>query len=56
MNADSMIDLPAPKFSGLLQNIFPDGTIQYDNRIGSAEDFPLTSAELAEVLSASGDS
>lgn len=39
-----------PKFSGLLQSIFPDGTIQYDGQIGAPEDFPLTDAELAEVL------
>jgi hypothetical protein len=33
-----------------LQNIFPDGTIEYDGEIGVPEDFPLTDAELAEVL------
>lgn len=38
-----------PKFSGLLTNIFPDGTIEYDGQIGAPEDFPLTEAELAEV-------
>jgi hypothetical protein len=38
-----------PKFSGLLRNIFPDGTIEYDGQIGAPEDFPLTEAELAEV-------
>jgi len=38
-----------PKFSGLLQSIFPDGTIQYDGQIGQPEDFPLTEAELWEV-------
>jgi hypothetical protein len=39
-----------PKFSGLLGNIFSDGTIEYDGQIGAPEDFPLTEAELAEVL------
>ena len=38
-----------PKFSGLLQNIFPDGTIEYGGQIGMPEDFPLTQAELLEV-------
>jgi hypothetical protein len=38
-----------PKFSGLLTNIFPDGTVEYDGQIGAPEDFPLTEAELAEV-------
>ena len=38
-----------PKFSGLLQNIFPDGTIEYDGQIGLPDDFPLTDAERAEV-------
>lgn len=33
----------------LLQNIFPDGTIEYDGEIGMPEDFPLTDAELNEV-------
>ena len=48
-----VIEEPAPeppKFSGLLRNIFPDGTIEYDGEIGLPEDFPLTDAELAEVL------
>jgi len=47
------IEEPAPeppKFSGLLSNIFLDGTIEYDGQIGAPEDFPLTDAELAEVL------
>ena len=39
----------SPRFSGLLSNIFPDGTIEYDGEIGLPEDFPLTDAELAEV-------
>lgn len=39
-----------PKFSGKLQSIFPDGTIQYDDQIGPPEQFPLTEAELAEVV------
>jgi len=38
-----------PRYSGLLQNIFPDGTIEYDGQIGLPEDFPLTEAELHEV-------
>jgi hypothetical protein len=38
-----------PKYSGLLQNIFPDGTIEYDGTIGTPDQFPLTEAELAEV-------
>ena len=38
-----------PKFSGLLSNIFPDGTVEYDGQIGPPEDFPLTDAEWAEV-------
>ena len=41
-----------PKFSHLLINIFPDGTVEYDGEIGAPEDFPLTEAELAEVESA----
>ena len=32
-----------------LQNIFPDGTIEYDGQIGEPDDFPLTDAERAEV-------
>ena len=40
------------KFSHLLINIFPDGTVEYDGKIGPLEDFPLTEAELAEVDSA----
>jgi hypothetical protein len=43
-----------PKFSRLLVNIFPDGTVEYDGEIGPPEDFPLTEAELAEVDSAFG--
>lgn len=39
-----------PKFSGLLQCIFSDGTVQYDGQIGPPEQFPLTDAELNEVL------
>lgn len=38
-----------PKFSGLLQNIFHDGTVQYDDQIGNPDDFPLTEAEWNEV-------
>ena len=38
-----------PKFSRLLINIFPDGTVEYDGEIGPPEDFPLTEAELSEV-------
>lgn len=33
----------------LLQSIFPDGTIQYDDQVGLPEDFPLTDAELLEI-------
>jgi hypothetical protein len=40
-----------PRYSGLLQSIFPDGTIQYDGVVGEPDEFPLTDAELAEVLS-----
>jgi hypothetical protein len=43
-----------PKFSRLLINIFPDGTVEYDGEIGPPEDFPLTEAELAEVDSVFG--
>jgi hypothetical protein len=43
-----------PKFSHLLINIFPDGTVEYDGEIGPPEDFPLTEAELTEVNSALG--
>lgn len=41
-----------PKFSRLLINIFPNGTVEYDGENGAPEDFPLTEAELAEVDSA----
>jgi hypothetical protein len=41
-----------PKFSGLMSNVFPDGTIEYDGKIGQPESFPLTEAELAEALTA----
>ena len=53
-----MTDLPldieettveAPKFSGLLHSIYPDGTIGYGDEIGLPENFPLTEAELTEV-------
>ncbi len=39
-----------PRLSGLMTNIFPDGTIEYDGEIGLPEDFPLTDAELAQAL------
>lgn len=39
----------APKFSGKLQSIFPDGTVQYDDQIGQPDQFPLTDAERIEV-------
>ena len=39
-----------PKFSGKLENIFEDGTVQYDGVIGKPEDFPLTECELNEVM------
>jgi hypothetical protein len=38
------------RFSGKLENIFEDGTIQYDGVIGKPEDFPLTECELDEVM------
>jgi hypothetical protein len=38
-----------PKFSGKLQSIFPDGTVQYDDKIGLPSEFPLTEAELKQV-------
>jgi hypothetical protein len=38
-----------PRYSGLLETIFPDGTIAYDGQVGPPENFPLTEAELAEV-------
>ncbi len=48
--------VPAPpKFSGKFQSIFPDGTIQYDDQIGDASDFPLTEAELAEYARATSN-
>jgi hypothetical protein len=46
------IEEPAPepiKFSGLMSNVFPDGTIEYDGKIGTPEGFPLTEAELTEA-------
>jgi len=56
MNSDFIEPAEAPpeppKFSHLLINIFPDGTVEYDGQIGAPEDFPLTEAELAEVESA----
>jgi len=52
---NEIIDTPEvvepPKFSGKLQNIYSDGTIQYDDQVGKPEDFPLTEAELAEIRS-----
>lgn len=39
-----------PRFSGKLENIFQDGTIQYDGVIGKPEQFPLTEYELNEVM------
>lgn len=46
------IEEPTPeplKFSGLMTNVFPDGTIEYDGEIGAPEDFPLTEAEFIEA-------
>ena len=40
----------APRSYSLMTNIFPDGTVEYDGEIGLPEDFPLTDAELAQVL------
>jgi hypothetical protein len=52
-NIEEIIEAPEvielPKFSGKLQNIFPDGTVQYDDQIGLPSEFPLTEAELQEV-------
>lgn len=42
----------APLTSGLLQNIFPDGTIEYDGQVGLPSAFPLTEAELQEINNA----
>lgn len=39
-----------PRFSGKLENIFEDGTVQYDGVIGKPEDFPLTECELNEIM------
>lgn len=50
LNTEDLAPEEPPKFSGLLQNIFFDGTIEYDGMIGQPEDFPLTEAELAEVM------
>lgn len=47
---DEIIDTPL--FSGKLQNIFPNGTIEYDGQIGLPARFPLTAAEKAEVAAA----
>lgn len=49
---DEIIDkeeLSPPRFSGKLENIFSDGTVQYDGRIGLPAEFPLTEAELVEA-------
>jgi hypothetical protein len=56
MNNDFLDPIEAlpelPKFSRLLINIFPDGTVEYEGETGPPEDFPLTEAERAEVDSA----
>jgi hypothetical protein len=39
-----------PKFSGKLENIFEDGTVQYDGVVGKPEEVPLTESELNEVM------
>lgn len=44
----------APKVSGKLTIIYPDGQILYDGQIGDPADFPLTEVELAEVQGALG--
>jgi hypothetical protein len=36
-------------FSGQLQFIYPDGTVQYNDQIGAPEDFPLTEAEILQI-------
>jgi hypothetical protein len=46
-----MMEDETPRFSGLLHTIFPDGTVEYDGKIGKPEDFPLTEAELRECQS-----
>jgi len=38
-----------PHFSGLLQFIYLNGTVQYNDQIGPPEDFPLTEAELLQI-------
>lgn len=48
---DPMTD-SSPKYSGLFQSVFQDGSIQYNDQIGKPEDFPLTEAELAELKNA----
>jgi hypothetical protein len=40
---------PQPRYSGLLQLIYPDGTIQYDGQVGLPGDFPLTEAEINDI-------
>lgn len=35
-------------FSGKFETVYPDGTIGYDGRTGSPEDFPLTEMELEQ--------
>jgi hypothetical protein len=56
MDDDFLEPIEAPpeplKFSRLLVNIFPDGTVEYDGEIGPPEDFSLTEAERVEVDSA----
>jgi len=56
MDDDFLEPIEAPpeplKFSHLLINIFPDGTVEYDGKIGPPEDFSLTEAERVEVDSA----
>lgn len=39
----------SPRYSGKLQLIFDDGTIQYDDNRGLPSEFPLTEAEALEV-------
>ncbi len=49
---DNEIVMEEPRYSGKLQLIFENGTIQYDEQIGPPDDFPLTEAERTEVQNA----
>jgi hypothetical protein len=47
MDETEVVEQPA--YSGKLENIFKDGTVQYNGARGYPEEFPLTEAELREV-------